>query len=118
MGNNNLIKVEVAYARPDEQKILEVMVEPGSTLEAAIDRSGILEIFPEIDLNEQKVGVFGKSRKLTDRVNEGDRVEIYRGLIIDPMDLRRKKADVVRKVRAGQRDNRRKEKKDNRKKKI
>jgi putative ubiquitin-RnfH superfamily antitoxin RatB of RatAB toxin-antitoxin module len=83
--------VEVAYASVEMQRILSVEVEEGATLETAIDRSGVLEIFPEIDLREQKVGVFGKVRKLGDRVKEGDRVEIYRGLVIDPMEARRER---------------------------
>ncbi|MDR3478571.1 MAG: RnfH family protein [Gammaproteobacteria bacterium] len=97
MENDKTFKVEVAYARPTDQRIIQVEVTPGSTLETAIDRSGILEIYPEIDLNQQKVGVFGELKKLTDHVNEGDRIEIYRPLTIDPMEARRNKANAVKK---------------------
>ncbi len=87
-----LVQVEVAYAKPDEQRISVVQVEKGSTIEVAIRSSGILTIFPEIDLSKQKVGVFSKVRKLTDIVSAGDRIEIYRPLLIDPKEARRKRA--------------------------
>ena len=89
MGKN---KIEVAYARPDKQIILTVEVEEQSTIETAIQRSGILTAFPEINLAKQSVGVFSKPRSLSDLVEEGDRIEIYRPLIIDPKEARRAKA--------------------------
>src|SRR5882724_8268134 len=75
MASNKYITVEVAYARPDTQRILTVQVEADTTIETVIERSGILELFPEIDLMKQKVGVFSKAKKLTDQVKEGDRIE-------------------------------------------
>jgi putative ubiquitin-RnfH superfamily antitoxin RatB of RatAB toxin-antitoxin module len=92
-----LFNVEVAYATPDMQKILSVEVEEGSTIETAIDRSGILEIFPEIDLNAQKIGIFSKIKKLDEKVEAGDRIEIYRPLVLNPMESRRKRAKAARK---------------------
>ncbi|MHB1948366.1 MAG: RnfH family protein [Gammaproteobacteria bacterium] len=92
MEHDKYIFIEIAYARPDQQKILSVEVKEGATIEEAIDRSGILEIFPEIDLTKQKVGIFSQIKKLTDRVKEGDRIEIYRPLLIDPKEARRKRA--------------------------
>jgi putative ubiquitin-RnfH superfamily antitoxin RatB of RatAB toxin-antitoxin module len=86
------INVEVAYASPTTQKILSVEVEEGSTIESAIDRSGILELFPEIDLGKQKVGIFSKLKSLDEKVKAGDRIEIYRPLTLDPKDARRKRA--------------------------
>jgi putative ubiquitin-RnfH superfamily antitoxin RatB of RatAB toxin-antitoxin module len=86
------INVEVAYASPTTQKILSVEVEEGSTIETAIDRSGILELFPEIDLGKQKVGIFSKLKSLDEKVKAGDRIEIYRPLTLDPKDARRKRA--------------------------
>ena len=86
------IRVEVAYARPERQLILGVEAEPGVTVEEAIRRSGILAEFPEIDLAKQKVGVFGKAATLKTMLNDGDRVEIYRPLIADPKEARRKRA--------------------------
>lgn len=85
--------IAVAYAPPDEQIIIELDVEPGITVNMAIERSGILERYPEIDLAENKVGVFGKLGKLEDVLNEGDRVEIYRKLIADPKQARRQRAE-------------------------
>lgn len=89
---NKPITIEVAYALPDEQRILTLQVEEGCTIETAIDRSGILEIFPEIDLMKQKVGIFSKLKKLSDHVQDGDRIEIYRALLIDPKEARRNRA--------------------------
>ena len=96
------MKVEVAYARPDVQVILEVDVAEGATVEEAIRRSGILERFPEIDLSTQKVGVFAKVVPLSQTLREWDRVEIYRPLIADPKAARRQRAqkDGARKTGA------------------
>ena len=79
-----LIRVEVAYARLDEQAIVSVEVPEGATLEQAIVQSRIQERFPEIQLNTAKVGVFGKLGKLAATVRAGDRVEIYQPLPADP----------------------------------
>lgn len=86
------MKVEVAYARPDIQMLLEVDVAEGATVEEAIRRSGILERFPEIDLSKQKVGVFAKVVPLSQALHDWDRVEIYRPLIADPKAARRQRA--------------------------
>ncbi|QGT77945.1 RnfH family protein [Guyparkeria halophila] len=96
------MKVEVAYARPDVQVILEVDVAEAATVEEAIRLSGILERFPEIDLSTQKVGVFAKVAPLSQALREWDRVEIYRPLIADPKAARRQRAqkDGARKTGA------------------
>jgi len=86
------MKVEVAYARPDVQILLEQDVPEGATVEEAIRLSGILARFPEIDLSKQKVGVFGKVAPLNKSLQERDRVEIYRPLIADPKAARRQRA--------------------------
>jgi putative ubiquitin-RnfH superfamily antitoxin RatB of RatAB toxin-antitoxin module len=91
MVSNENFLVEIAYAAQTEQKIVTVEVEQGTTIEWAIERSGILEIFPEIDLFKQKVGVFSKARSLNDLVKAGDRIEIYRPLTIDPKEARRRR---------------------------
>ncbi len=88
----DLIRIEVAYARPDEQLIIPLDMEHQPTVQEAIERSGILERFPEIDLQQNKVGIFGKLSKLDQVLNAGDRVEIYRKLIADPKQARRKRA--------------------------
>jgi len=92
MGSVDTIPVEVAYALPEKQVILALEVAADATLEAVIRSSGLLERFPEIDLGKNKVGVFGKPGKLTDTLHAGDRVEIYRPLIADPKEVRKKRA--------------------------
>jgi putative ubiquitin-RnfH superfamily antitoxin RatB of RatAB toxin-antitoxin module len=86
------IVVEVAYANAEQQKIITVEVDEGSTIEKVIDCSGIGEIFPELDLSKQKVGIFSRQMQMDDIVHEGDRVEIYRPLIVDPKEARKKRA--------------------------
>jgi putative ubiquitin-RnfH superfamily antitoxin RatB of RatAB toxin-antitoxin module len=92
MGNK-LIQVEVAYAQAEQQWLFSLQVTEGSTIEAVILQSGILTLCPSIDLNRQKVGIFSKLRSLSDCVHEGDRIEIYRPLLLDPKEIRRKKAN-------------------------
>jgi putative ubiquitin-RnfH superfamily antitoxin RatB of RatAB toxin-antitoxin module len=92
MADEARIEVEVAYAKPDEQLILRVEGEAGLTAQDAIERSHILERFPEIDLSTNKVGIFGKAAKLDSLLVQGDRVEIYRPLIADPKESRKKRA--------------------------
>jgi putative ubiquitin-RnfH superfamily antitoxin RatB of RatAB toxin-antitoxin module len=75
------MNVSVVYALPEEQTWLSVEVEESASLMTAIHTSGILTMFPEIDLESQKVGVFGKAAALEARLNEGDRVEIYRPIV-------------------------------------
>jgi putative ubiquitin-RnfH superfamily antitoxin RatB of RatAB toxin-antitoxin module len=84
--------VEVAYARPDTQLILSVDVDETATIKEAIVLSGILDHFPEIDLDKNKVGIFGKITRLDQNLREKDRVEIYRPLIADPKASRKKRA--------------------------
>ena len=86
------LSIEVGYALPDKQVIEAVEVDAGTTIEKAIRQSGILKQFPKINLRVQKVGVFSKPRQLSDVVQEGDRIEIYRSLIINPKEARRIKA--------------------------
>jgi len=86
------IQVEIAYALRERQALVAVEVEEGATIEEAIQRSGILEEFPEIDLQRAKVGIFGRPAALDERMRDGDRVEIYRPLIADPKEVRRRKA--------------------------
>jgi putative ubiquitin-RnfH superfamily antitoxin RatB of RatAB toxin-antitoxin module len=87
------IKVEVVYALPEKQYLLKVGLAQDSTVEQAIAASGILELRTDIDLAKNKVGIFSRPVKLTDTVNDGDRVEIYRPLIADPKELRRQRAE-------------------------
>lgn len=87
------ISVEVVYALPEKQYQLYVKVEQGSTVEQAIKQSGLLELRREIDLSSNKVGIYSRAVKLSDVVDEGDRIEIYRPLIADPKELRRQRAE-------------------------
>ncbi len=96
-----MIEVEVAYARPDEQAILTVRGEKGITAAQAIERSGILEHFPEIDLEKARLGIFGKVTKRDAVLNAGDRVEIYRPLIADPKEARKRRAAEGKQMRKG-----------------
>jgi len=86
------INVEVAYALPDKQIIRAVNVDTGTTVGAAIVQSGIMMDFPELELEQAKVGIFGKAAAMTTVLSDGDRVEIYRPLIADPKEVRRKRA--------------------------
>jgi len=86
------IKVEVAYATQREQALLEIEAEKGVTVRDAIERSGLLGRFPEVDLNVNKVGIHGKVARLDQILETGDRVEIYRPLIADPKEARKRRA--------------------------
>ena len=86
------IRVEVAYARPDKQKIISVLLEEGSTIEVAVIKSGMLEAFPEINLESQTTGIFGLIRPRDHILRDGERVEIYRSLLTDPRDARRERS--------------------------
>jgi putative ubiquitin-RnfH superfamily antitoxin RatB of RatAB toxin-antitoxin module len=103
MENAETILVEVAYARPDEQALLSLEVPEGTTVQQAIERSGVLQRFPEIDLAATKVGIFGKLAKLDAALREGDRVEIYRPLIADPKEVRKKRAAEGKQLKKGAR---------------
>ena len=86
------MKVSVVYASVNEQIELFVDVEEGCIVEQAIMRSGMLERFPDIDLSVNAVGVFSEKVSLDAPLHAGDRIEIYRPLIIDPKDARRLRA--------------------------
>lgn len=95
------IKVEVAYALPQEQVIIPLDVAVGTTVQEAIERSGILQQFMDIDLKSNKVGVFGKLTKLDTVLKANDRVEIYRPLIADPKEVRRQRAAQGKAMKKG-----------------
>ena len=86
------MNIEVAYAKPEEQLILTVQAFEYCTIEEAIELSGILNYFPEIDLTKNKVGIFSQICTLSKCLQENDRVEIYRSLVCDPMEARRQRA--------------------------
>ncbi|NRQ44608.1 RnfH family protein [Rheinheimera sp. YQF-2] len=90
------ITVEVAYARPERQSLLTLSVGLNCTVQEAIEQSGILQQFPDIDLNVQKVGIWSRPVKPDEPLKAGDRIEIYRPLIADPKDLRRRRAEKAK----------------------
>ena len=85
------MNVGVCYAEADRQLWMRLEVPDGSDVKKTIELSGILEQFPEIDLSQQKVGLFGKITKLDTQVNEGDRIEIYRKITADPKQVKRRR---------------------------
>ena len=100
MADFDLITVEVAYALPHKQKIIALLVEPGTTALEAVRRSKITDYFPDVDIETAKMGIFGQSlgtkgMESADKhlLHQGDRVEIYRPLTSDPKEARRKRAE-------------------------
>ena len=87
--------MEVLYARPRAPHLVALKLAPGTTLREAITRSGLLQRFAEIDLAVCTVGVFGKIRALDERIEDGDRIEIYRPLTMDPKERRRRQARLT-----------------------
>lgn len=90
------IQVEVVYGTPNKQELLTVTLDDGIDVEQAITQSGILSIFPEIDLKINKVGIWNRAVKLNDIVNDLDRIEIYRPLIADPKEVRKRRAEQAK----------------------
>jgi uncharacterized protein len=86
------LKIEVVYALINEAHVIPLEVADGCTIEQAIRQSTILNSCPEIDLSINKVGVFNKVGQLDDPVRNGDRVEIYRPLLVEPKEARRRRA--------------------------
>ena len=96
------MKIGIAYALPHRQVWFDVNLADGATVKEAIERSGILKQFPEIDLEQQKVGIFSKLCKLDAVLTDGDRVEIYRPITCDPKTVPRKaKAGDAAEAEAG-----------------
>ena len=86
------ILVEVAYALPEEQIIISIKVPKKFNVQQAIEKSGIQKKFSDIDLSKNKIGIFGKQTTLNHLLSDKDRIEIYRPLILDPKEMRRKRA--------------------------
>ena len=101
MESDDSLEVEVAYALPDRQELLPVRVRRGATARQAIEQSGILKLFPEIDLAINQVGVFGKLVTAERILQEGERVEIYRPLKADPKEVRKLRAAQGKTMRKG-----------------
>ena len=97
MASGPEIRVEVAYATPARQIVKTLTLPAGSSVEAAIRASGLLEEFPEIDLGVNRAGVFGEMVSLDEGLEGGERVEIYRPLMADPKEARRRRAKTKKK---------------------
>lgn len=95
------INIEVAYALPEEQILLMVEVPEGTDIKGVVMRSGILELHPELDIEILELGIFGKLAKMNQIVRDKDRIEIYRPLIADPKEVRRRKAAEGKKLKKG-----------------
>ncbi|TRW93234.1 RnfH family protein [Candidatus Methylobacter oryzae] len=85
------MNVGVCYAQVDRQLWMRLEVPDNSTIEETIKLSGVLKLYPEIDLSSQKVGIFGKIAPLDTAVKDGDRVEIYRQITADPQMVKRRR---------------------------
>ena len=98
---NDMIDIEVIYALPGEQILLKRSVPSGTTVADAIQSSGMLDKCPEIDLAANKLGIFGKLTKADAVLRDKDRIEIYRPLIADPKEVRRKRAEEGKVMKKG-----------------
>jgi len=96
LTSNETIQVEVVYGLAHKQKLLSLPVTKGVTVEQAIIESGMLTLFTEIDLKENKVGIWNKAVKLSQLVEDLDRIEIYRPLIADPKEVRKRRAEKAK----------------------
>jgi len=110
-----LISIEVVYGTPERQKILSIQVPDQTTVERAIELSRMQDYFPEMEVDAERVGIWNRSCKLQDTVRHGDRIEIYRPLIADPKENRRRRAEKAKeegradKVTGGRPDKQRRE---------
>jgi putative ubiquitin-RnfH superfamily antitoxin RatB of RatAB toxin-antitoxin module len=95
------IKIELVYALSAEQILLKLEVPVGATIAEAVRLSGILDKHPEIDLDKGKFGIFGKLSKTDTVLREKDRVEIYRPLLADPKEVRRRRAEEGKVMKKG-----------------
>lgn len=98
--SDSMISIEIVYGTPQQQKLMTFTVPVDSTIQQAIEASGFLTEFPEIDLSVNNVGVWNRSKKLKDVLKDGDRVEIYRTLIADPKEVRKRRAAKAAEAKA------------------
>jgi hypothetical protein len=98
---NDTVNIEVVYALPNEQILLKRSVPTGTTVADAILASGMLVKHPEIDIAKNKLGIFGKLTKSDAVIRDKDRIEIYRPLIADPKEVRRKRAEEGKVMKKG-----------------
>ena len=96
---HSMIHIEVAYAAPDKQVLLGLSVPEGATVAEGIEQSAIQDEFPELKMDIKAVGIFSRKVPLDHVLREGDRIEIYRPLIVDPKEARRQRAKSEKRVR-------------------
>ncbi|MDR2366358.1 MAG: RnfH family protein [Zoogloeaceae bacterium] len=101
MSEEHGLRVEVVYALPEKQEIVSLRLPPGSCLRAALEASGLLRKYPEIDPENGKFGIFSKLAKVDAPLRDRDRVEIYRPLIADPKQIRQQRAAEGKGLRKG-----------------
>lgn len=89
------MNITVVYALPGQQVIRELVLDDGASLEKALQASGLLQEFPEIKARNFKAGIYGQVMPPATALKNGDRVEIYRPLIIEPKEARRKRGNSV-----------------------
>lgn len=92
MATDGDIEVEVVYALPHDQRIYAVRVPCGAALRQAVERSGILQDQPQLDLGTCAMGIYGRRADADTPLSPGDRIEIYRPLTADPKESRRRRA--------------------------
>ena len=92
VSDTQKIVVEVVYAYPEKYFYKKIELDNPLSIQNVILQSGVLQKYTEIDLRENKVGIFSRPAKLTDMVENGDRIEIYRPLIADPKEVRKQRA--------------------------
>jgi uncharacterized protein len=98
---NNQINIQVCYALPEHQEIIKLKLNEGAQVQQALEQSGLLSKYPDISLEQGKFGIFGKLVRLDSPLHEGDRVEVYRPLIADPKEVRRKRAEEGKAMKKG-----------------
>ena len=97
----NSIQIEVVYPLPNKQEIFSVELPSGSTIQSALEASGVLAKYPEIDLAKNKLGIFSKLSKVDAVLRDRDRIEIYRPLIADPKAVRKQRAEEGKVMKKG-----------------
>lgn len=90
---SNLINIQLCYAKAEQQCLLNLSVPTGTTILQAIEASDLIRQVPEIDISVLRVGIYSKLKTLATVVCDGDRIEIYRPLIADPKESRRRRAE-------------------------
>ncbi len=98
---SEMLTIDVIYALPTKQPLVTLRLPAGSTVQQAIDASGLLQKYPEIDLKTNKIGVFAKLSKPDAVLHDHDRVEIYRPLIADPKEVRKQRAAAGKVMKKG-----------------